>query len=240
MKRDFLQAVGAPTLLASAIVISVCIAVAASMRFALFGLALGCMLLLASGAELRRIPGRLLPVNLFIVFIWLVVPFSHPGDPVWPWGWLSVSRQGLALCLLVTLKANAIFFVFYALVGNMPPDRLGSAMAGLGIPEKLIHLFLFAFRFWHVLADEWKRLQTAARIRAFNPSSSRHSYYTVASMLALLLVRANWRARRVYEAMLLRGFSGHFHYCGSARAGRADLAFALAMLAALSLLAALA
>lgn len=227
-------------LLGAAIVISVCIAVSYSLRGALCGLGLGLLFLTASGADLRSLAGRLWLVNAFILFIWLVVPFSQPVDIIWSWGWLSVSGKGLWLCLLVTLKANAIFFVFCALVANMPHEMLGSALASLGLPKKLVHLFLFALRFWHLLAEEWQAQFMAARIRAFRPATNRHSYYTLASMLALLLVRANWRARRVHEAMLLRGFNGQLNHCPRCEMGRADLALGLFTLAASLLLSGLA
>lgn len=219
--------------LCAAIAISVCIAVPDAMPPALWGLMLGLFLLAVTGLRTRQFLVRLAVINCFILFIWLVVPFSTPGETAWSCGILAASTEGIRLAALVTVKANAIFFVFTALVADMAPNDLGNALASLGLSPKLIHLFLFGFRFWPLLVSEWQRLATAARIRAFRAGTNRHSYNTIASMLGLLIIRSNWRAMRVREAMLLRGFSGNFHCDSRFRPGAADMIFGLTVAMAL-------
>ena len=53
---------------------------------------------------------------------------------------------------------------------------------------------------------------------------------TLASLLGLLLVRSYERSLRVREAMLLRGFTGHFRSVSSFRARVCDYFFALGLL----------
>ena len=82
----------------------------------------------------------------------------------------------------------------------------------------------------HVIAQQWQSLSVAARLRGFRPKSDMHTYRTLASLLGLLLVRCYERSLRVREAMLLRGFSGHFRSVSSFRACTGDYIFALGLL----------
>ena len=222
--------------LALAAVLSVCVAVTQNFSAGLLGLALGFLLLLAArpkpGEALRRFGA----VNLFVVFLWCVVPWTTPGEAVWSAGPLTITGAGLRLSLLVSLKANAICALFTALTAGMDIATMGHALRRLGCPDALVWLLLFMGRYIHVLGSEWHSLMTAARLRCFVPRSDAHTWRTLATLLGLLLVRGHDRARRVHEAMLLRGFTGRFRpldtFCWRPR----DTAFTLALLACTALL----
>lgn len=210
-----------------AVLLAVALALLRQVTACCLGLGLGCLLLALARAPLRALWRRLAAVNVFILFLWLVTPWTTPGTVVWQWHFVEVSREGLYLSLLVTLKSNAIACVFLALVASLPAAALGHALERLGCPDKLVFLFLFTGRYIHLLAGEWQDLMTAARLRGFRPRTSLHTYRTVASLLGLLLVRSHDRALRTREAMLLRGFSGRFHTLDSFSLGPADLLFVL-------------
>ena len=133
---------------------------------------------------------------------------------------------------LVTLKSNAILLAFLAMVATMNAPTMGHALDRLGVPPKLVFLFLFTYRYLHVIADEWRRLITAARLRGFVPRTGMHSYRTIAHLLAMVLVNSFDRSGRVYQAMILRGFSGRFASVVRFRARARDAVFALLWLAA--------
>ena len=69
----------------------------------------------------------------------------------------------------MTLKSNAILLAFLALVTTMDSPTMGHALDRLGVPSKLVFLFLFTYRYLHVIADEWQRLTTAARLPRLSP-----------------------------------------------------------------------
>ena len=134
----------------------------------------------------------------------------------------------------MTLKSNAVVCAFLALIATMPPSEFGHALERLRCPRKLVFLFLFTGRYVHLLAEEWRTLMTAARLRGFRPRSDMHTYRTFASLLGLLLVRSHERARRTREAMLLRGFAGRFHSVARFSVGPLDIAFSLGLLLCLA------
>ena len=201
---------------------------------AALGLGLGGCLLPLARPPLRPLLRRLAAVNAFILFLWLTTPWTTPGTSVWQWGFLNVTAEGIRLSLLVTLKSNAVVCAFLALIATMPPSEFGHALERLRCPRKLVFLFLFTGRYVHLLAEEWRTLMTAARLRGFRPRSDMHTYRTFASLLGLLLVRSHERARRTREAMLLRGFAGRFHSVARFSVGPLDIAFSLGLLLCLA------
>ncbi|MDR2820118.1 MAG: energy-coupling factor transporter transmembrane protein EcfT [Desulfovibrio sp.] len=220
--------------LALALPTVVCLAGLRGLPACLLGLALSLLLLFFARPLPVPVLRRLAVVNVFLLFLWCVTPLTMPGEPLAQWGFLAISRAGVRLSLLVSLKANAIACVFLALVAGMDASTVGYALVQLRCPAKLAFLFLFAARYVHVVAKEWQNLVTAARLRAFEPRAGLHTCRTLASLLGLLLVRSYERSLRVREAMLLRGFTGHFYSVTEFRAHPADALFASFVLAGLS------
>ena len=213
---------------------AVCLALTHTLPAALTSCLLGAALLICSRPPLPALVKRMLVVNLFVLFLWATVPWSIRGHALFSCCGLDFSREGLALCLLVTLKTNGILWLFLALAASMTSPAAGYAMEKLGMPAKLVFLFLFTYRYIHVIAEEWQRMGTATRLRGFTPHTDMHTYRTAGYMLGMVLVRSYDRARRVYEAMLLRGFHGRFFSVVSFHARPRDAVFTLLMLAALT------
>lgn len=222
--------------LGSAALLSVCVAVAQTFPTCLLGLALGCALLAAARPQPGLFLRRAGAVNLFVLFLWCVVPWTTPGETVWGAGPLTATDAGLRLTLLATLKANAIFLLVISLTAGMDISAMGHALRRLGCPQRLVWLLLFMGRYVHVLAAEWQSLSTAARLRCFQPRSDAHTWRTLATLLGLLLVRGHDRARRVHEAMLLRGFTGSFRPLDNFRWRARDTVITLAFFCCAALL----
>ena len=157
---------------------------------------------------------RLAAVNFFLIFIWLFLPFSFsvPGETVLTLGPLAVTRPGLSLTLLLTLKVNAAALGALSLFGTSSVTQLAAAARRLGAPEKLTAVFLLTLRYFHVLKLEYLRLRQALKVRAFRPGLNLHTLKTYANLVGILLVRGVDRAERVHAAMLCRGYTGRFWF----------------------------
>ncbi|MEJ2068850.1 MAG: cobalt ECF transporter T component CbiQ [Syntrophobacterales bacterium] len=190
---------------------AVLIAITTTYATALAGLALALLCLALARLPLRQVAVRLLVVNSFIFFLWFVLPLTYPGDPVWHWGPLSATRQGLVFTGLITLKSNAIIIALIALIATVPVVTLGQALHQMRVPDKLAHLLLFTYRYIYVFEQEYRRLVQAMKIRGFRPRTNLHTYRSYAYLAAMLLVRSFDRAERVFQAMLCRGFHGTFY-----------------------------
>lgn len=189
---------------------AILISVATTYATALAGLVLALLYLALALLPFRKVLVRLLVVNSFIVFLWVVLPLTYPGDPLWRFGPLCATRQGLVFTGLITLKSNAIIIILIALVATVPVVTLVQALQQMRFPDKLSHLLLFTYRYIYVFEQEYQRLVQAMKIRGFQPRTNLHTYRSYAYLAAMLLVRSFDRAERVFQAMLCRGFHGTF------------------------------
>lgn len=208
-----------------AAVFSLLAAVAQNWSVLLACLALAAAWLLLARLPLGQVAWRLLLVNGFMLFLWLVLPFTHPGEPWRQFGPLTVTKEGVVYSLLLTLKSNTIILGLIALVATMPITVLGQALHQLRLPDKLCHLFLFTYRYLYVFEQEYDRLTQALKARGFVPRTDLHTYRTLAYLAAMLVVRSYDRAAQVYRAMLCRGFQGKFYSLREFHLQRRDYLF---------------
>jgi len=165
-----------------------------------------------------------------VVFLWLILPFTVKGEPLFIIGPLAVVRQGVMYAAQITVKSNAIMLVLLALIASTPVFTLGQAMHALKMPRKMVHLFFFTFRYIHVIYSEYLSMINAIKIRGFIPGTNLHTYKTYAYLVGMLLVRSSDRAQRVYNAMLCRGFNNNLYSITSLKFSKKDLLALLLML----------
>lgn len=169
------------------------------------------ILVVAARISIKRVLWRLAVVNTFVLFLWLFLPFTYPGQVLFSVGPLEVHKEGLLAALLITLKSNTILLTVIALLGTSKVFSLVHALSHLWVPDKLVHLFFFCFRYIHVIHEEYHRLVTAMKIRGFKPRTNLHTYRAYAYLVGMLLVRSFDRSGRVFAAMKCRGFRGRFY-----------------------------
>ena len=189
------------------------VVVAVSNRFVvlLLGLALGLSMALLARLPVKQVLARLVPVNLFIIFLWFFLPFTLQGTPLFSVGPLVGTHEGVLYAARISIKSNTIMAVLIALVASTSLLTLGHAMHDLKIPKKLVHLFFFTYRYIDVIHKEYLRLVNAMKVRGFRPGTNMHTYRTFAYLVGMLLVRSSDRADRVHSAMLCRGFRGNLY-----------------------------
>lgn len=214
---------------AFAVVTAVCQGFSALTLALLVGITASAAARIPAGQQARS----LLPVNLMVGFLWLFLPFTHAGDPMGRLGPLIFYREGVMLALRITLKSNAIILVLTTLVAGTPVFTLGHAMDALHLPQKLVHLFFFTYRYIHVIYREYARLLNAMKIRGFQPGTDLHTYRTYAYLVGMLLVKSSDRAERVRRAMICRGFHGRLYSLTTFSLQRRDLLSAAVMAAIL-------
>lgn len=182
-----------------------------------------------SRISFKKLIGRLIVVNTFILVLWLFIPFSYPGETVFNIGYIRATHEGLLYTLSITLKANAIVLATIAILGTSEVFSLAHALVHLNVPNKLIHLFFFFYRYISVLHEEYTRLRNAMLIRCFRPKTNLHTYKTYAYLVGMLIVKSYDRSQKIYDAMLCRGFSGKFPIISHFEFKKADLFFGFLM-----------
>lgn len=196
--------------------------------------AFGLALTLSAGLSPGLLWRRLLWLEGLMLVLLVLLPFSVPGETLWSLGPFEASREGLLQAFIMLLKANGVVLTLLALVGTLGPVALGHALAGLRLPQKLIHLLLFTVRYLEVLDSEYRRLRLAMSSRGFRPRSDRHSWRSFGWLTGMLLVRSLERSRRILAAMKCRGFNGRFYLLDPLPWRSGDALFAIAGVLALS------
>lgn len=187
-------------------------------------------MIVVSRVDAKKLLNRLVAVNTFVLLLWIFLPFSYPGDAVLRIGPLTATEAGVYAAMTITLKANAIVLATIAMLGTSEVFSLAHALVHLRVPDKLVHLFFFFYRYISVLHEEYEHLHRAIRVRAFRPRTNLHTYKTYAYLVGMLIVKSFDHSQRIYQAMLCRGFTGkfpviaHFHMHGR------DYGFAFVMM----------
>ncbi len=164
----------------------------------------------AAGLDRKKLLNRLAAVNIFVLILWLFIPFSYPGEEMFTAGPLTLTKEGLLYVFTITMKTNAIVLATIAVLGTSEVFSLAHAFVHLKAPGKLVYLFFFFYRYISVLHEEYSRLRRAMKIRSFRPRTNMHTYKSYACLVGMLLVSSYERSHRIYNAMLCRGFSGRF------------------------------
>ena len=193
--------------------------------------AVGLAAIVAAHVPLDQVRRRLLPLNVVMLLLAALLPWTTAGEPLVQLGPWAYSREGLLLAAVIALKGNAIVLAVIALVATMEISTLAHALRHLRVPEKAVHLLLLTVRYLDVLHLQYRRLRLAMKARGFRPGMNLHTYRTIGQLVGMLLVRSLDRAERIVAAMKCRGFRGHFylldHFTYSARR---DLPFVTAWL----------
>jgi cobalt/nickel transport system permease protein len=182
---------------------------------------------LAARLPFKALLLRLLAVNTFVAVLWIVLPFSTPGTPLVQWGPLAMTSEGVFLSAMITGKTNAIFLTATSLLGTTTIFNLVHALSHMYVPQKLVQLFFFTWRYVQVVVEETSRLRRAMKARCFSPKTDRHTYRSYAHLVSMILVRSIDRSERIYSAMLCRQFNGFFPAYKHFALGPADRLFAL-------------
>lgn len=195
----------------TAVVFSAVVALSGRLEVAGVGVLLALL-----GAVSARLPAtavlrRLTAVNVFIVLLALLLPFSVEGRSILKLGSYSYTIEGLRKVALIALKANAVVLGFTVLLGTMEITSLGHALSHLRVPAKFSHLLLFTVRYIEVLRHEYLRLARAMRVRRFRPGVNPHTYRSLGYLVGMLVVRSFDRSERIISAMKCRGFRGKFY-----------------------------
>lgn len=213
--------------------------VALARGWATLGLSAAAAVVLALLTGVHLLPALRRMAALGGVFILLaaLVPWTVAGREWLRIGPLEYSREGLVLVTEMALKAAAIALALMVLVGTLDTARLGRSLGQLGMPDKLVQLFLFTIRYFDVLHGELLRLRAAMKVRGFRPRVDRHTYRSLGYLVGMLLVRSLDRSERILAAMKCRGFRGRFPRLDDRALTRYDGVFGVATAVLLAVLA---
>ena len=170
------------------------IAVSSNLIQVLVFLPLALLLFLPLLKEAAKFVKYLLFADLFLLFV-VVTQFLF-GSPYL--GILIFAKSTLIVSFsLLLLSTSSIFDLLHAL-------------HHLKVPNKLLQLLFFFYRYLFTVHEQYKLSLKSAYSRGFVPKTSRQTYRAYAYLLGNLLLKSYFKSERVYRALLSRGFNGYF------------------------------
>jgi len=185
----------------------------------------GLVLALLAQLNVKRTLRRVIAMDMFMIFLIILLPFTTPGEALFTVAGLSASKAGFLHALMILLKAHAVVLSLLALVGTLSATTLGHAMAHLRVPDKLVHLLLFTVRYLDVIGQEYKRMRRAMQARAFVLRTDMHTWRSIGYLIGMLLVHSLERSERIMDAMKCRGYKGQFYLFDEMALGAHDYRF---------------
>ncbi|MBP1554522.1 MAG: cobalt ECF transporter T component CbiQ, partial [Oscillospiraceae bacterium] len=137
---------------------------------------------------------------------------------------------GMISMLTLMLKGVFCLMASFLLMATTRIDDLCRALRKIHCPKMITSLILLTFRYISVLLDEVSAMTQAYSLRA--PGQKGIHISAWGTFLGQLLLRTMDRADDLYEAMMLRGFNGEFHYAAGQRGSRYSWLAALVTCAA--------
>ncbi|MCX8103116.1 MAG: energy-coupling factor transporter transmembrane protein EcfT [Candidatus Bipolaricaulota bacterium] len=142
--------------------------------------------------------------------------FGAPGNPIWQWGPLKISDEGLRVGAM--LSARLIFFGLISAILGVTTSALQLAdglegvllpLARLRVPVRgLALMFSVSLRFVPLILDEADMITKAMRARGIDPfeGSIAERARKIVGVLVPLLRNTLLRAEALAEAMAARGY----------------------------------
>lgn len=153
-----------------------------------------CVLLVLfaiAGIPATFIIKRTLVIMPFLVFIVVLIPlFQH---------------QTIAVAAVTFARAISSVLALILFISTTPFPRLLQEFRTIGVPDIIVQVLAFIYRYFFVLIDEVEHMQLAIKTRA--PVRKRSLVMTALShLLGMLIIRSYERSERIYQAMRLRGY----------------------------------
>jgi cobalt/nickel transport system permease protein len=193
-------------------------------------LLLSIVFILLTQLSFRAVAQSLKVFLLFIVLLWIFLPWSVPGRALYTLGPLSLSMEGVTKTLSITFRSTSILLLILSLVSTSSVFSLVHALGHFRVPQKLLYLLFLSYRYIFVIYAEYLRLRDAMRIRGFKPSTAVHTYKTFGYLIGMLLLRSFERSERIYNAMLCRGFQGRFFLLDHFKVIKKDIVLLIVLL----------
>jgi cobalt/nickel transport system permease protein len=176
---------------------------------ALIGLCFALALVSVSRIPLFFVVEDLKWVFLFVSFFLVIMPLTVPGTVMAKFYFVSISLEGIRLGSLIAIKAIAAILVIFPMIGTMRFDITIKALEKLKLPQKLVQMIMFTYRYIFVFIHEAQRMATAMDSRGFQRKTNLYTLKTYSNLVGMLFVRSYERTERVYHAMVSRGYDGN-------------------------------
>lgn len=162
--------------------------------------------LLMARVPIVHILQRVAIVLPFILMVAVFLPFFNSN------GWLILWN--------VFIKSSLCTIAALLLVSSTSFPELLKALERLKMPQVIIMVMSFMYRYTFIISDEAQRMKVAASCRTFGQKICPRTF---AAIVGSLFLRSYERGENIYLAMCARGFDGHIETISEQRIGPKDV-----------------
>ena len=183
----------------------------------------GCLL---SVIKLSKIPGKFIvkglkPLKWIIIFTFIINIFFIPGDPIWSFGFINITEQGISQAIFMGLRLIFLVVGTSLLTLTTSPieltdgiERLLKPLRKIGFPvHELAMMMTIALRFIPTLLDETDKIMKAQMSRGadFESKNIINRAKNLVPLLIPLFISAFRRADELAMAMEARCYRGGYN-----------------------------
>lgn len=157
-------------------------------------------------------------IMFIILFTSVLNMFYGSGEPIWQWGFLKITLNGISNAVFISIRIVALIFISCVLTYTTSPTDLTDALERLMKPLTVFHIKVheiammmnIALRFVPTLLEETDKIMNAQKARGANMDSGGLIKRVKAMMPVLvpLLVSSFNRAYELAVAMECRCYRG--------------------------------
>ncbi len=163
-----------------------------------------------SNLPLSFLLSRLRYPGFFILAVILFLPFVAGKTIILQWGIFTIKKEGCLAVIKIVTRFICILTVSLVLFGTAPFLKTIKSMRLLGLSAIIIDMMLLSYRYLEELGEMLTTMQRAIKLRGFqNNHINKRNLQIVADLTGSLLVRSYDKSQRVYQAMILRGYSSN-------------------------------
>ncbi len=173
------------------------------------GLVLAVVLVFLSGIPFRFVFKSLTWLFLFVLLFFVIMPLTVPGRILFKVGFITCSQEGFNIALLIALRAISIGLLVFPMIGTMEFHKTLKALSRLKIPNRLIQMIMFTYRYLFVFIEEYRRMTIATQARLFKRRTNLSTLRITGNLISMLFIRGFERTQCIYDAMVSRGYKGN-------------------------------
>jgi len=159
--------------------------------------------------NLAKIPFEkiLKEIIIFVPFLFFILLFAlfKEGDSFFKYGLINITYTGIHTFFSLFIKSILSITMMLILIMTTPFIQILRSLKDLHVPDEIILIFFFLYRYSILFIKEINRLLNAMKIRSVDLSSL-DLLKNFGSVIGVVFIRTFERAERIYQAMLSRGF----------------------------------
>lgn len=166
------------------------------------------LLVLLSKLPIGFIVKRLKWVFFFVIALLVIIPITTSGQVVFSLGFITITKQGVHLASMISLKALSAALLLFPMVSTMTFITFIRAIEHLRIPNKIVQMISFIYRYIFVISDELYKTRLSVKSRNVNKKSYFLKHQVLGNVIGMIMIRSYERGERIRDAMISRGYNG--------------------------------